>query len=189
MPRYSNTKREEARRLYLTGEASSIAEIARRLKTKPHTIGVWRREEDWEGLRLKIDRRAAEKLVEELANERVTLNAQHFKLWGVVVSRLFESLQKQGAKLDEVRALERVSAILDKAQKGQRLARGLSLDGQTEEQIRAEAAAEARRLIDLFVDVVKHEVPDESVRDRIARLLLERLPHDHDEPEAESEAS
>ena len=181
MPKYSNTKREDARRLFLTGEASSIAEIARRLKAKPHTIGVWRKEEDWDGLRLKIDRRAAEKLVEELANERVTLNAQHFKLWGVVVSRLFESLQKQGLNLDEIRALERVSAFLDKAQKGQRLARGLSLDGETEEQIRAEAAAETRRHIDLFIDVVKREVPDETVRDRIARVLLERLPHVHDE--------
>lgn len=185
MPRYSNTKREEARRLYLTGEVSSIAEIARRLKTKPHTIGLWKKEEDWDGLRLKVDRRAAEKLVEELANERVALNAQHFKLWGVVVSRLFGSLQNQGVNLEEIRALERVSAILDKAQKGQRLARGLSLDGQTEEQIRAEAAAESRRLIDLFVDVVKCEVDDESVRDRIARILLDRLPHD-DEIEAEA---
>ena len=189
MPRYSNTKREAARHLYLTGEASSIAEIARRLKAKPHTIGVWKKEEDWDGLRLKIDRRAAEKLVEELATERVMLNAQHFKFWGIVVGRLFESIQKQGLKIEDVRALERVAAILEKAQKGQRLARGLSLDGQTEEQIRAEAAAETRRLIDLFVDVVKHEMPDEAVRDRIARMLLERLPHEHDEPGAESEAS
>ncbi len=189
MARYSKSKREEARRLYLTSEATSVAEISRRLKTKPHTIGLWKKEEDWDSLRLKIDRKAAEKLVEELANERVTLNAQHFKLWGVVVSRLFESLQQQGSKLDEIRSLERVAAILEKAQKGQRLARGLSLDGQTEEQIRAEAAAETRRLIDLFVDVVKREMPDEAVRDRIARVLLERLPHEHDEPEAESEAS
>ena len=88
-----------------------------------------------------------------------------------------------------VRALVRVSGILDKAQKGQRLARGLSLDGQTEEQIRAEAAAETRRLIDLFVDVVKREMPDEAVRDRIARVLLDRLPHEHDEPEGASDAS
>ena len=45
MARYSKTKREEARRLYLTGEATSASEIAKRLKTKPHTIGTWRRDE------------------------------------------------------------------------------------------------------------------------------------------------
>ena len=65
MAKYSKTKREEARRLYLTGEATTVAEIARRLKTKPHTVGQWRKEEDWDGLRLRIDRQAAEKLVEQ----------------------------------------------------------------------------------------------------------------------------
>ena len=39
MAKYSRTKREEARRLYLTGEATTVAEIARRLGTKAHTIG------------------------------------------------------------------------------------------------------------------------------------------------------
>ena len=181
MPKYSKSKREEARRLYLTGEASSAAEIARRLNAKPHTVGQWKREEDWDALRLKIDRQAAEKLVEQLATERVVLNAQHFKFWGVVVGQLFESMQKQGLNMEEVRGLERVAAILEKAQRGQRLARGLSLDGQTEEQIRAEAAAESRQLVDLFIDVVKSEVADEQVRDRIARALLERLPAELEE--------
>ena len=183
MPRHSKKTREEARRLYLTGEVTSIAEIARRLGAKPHTIGLWKKEEDWESLRLKIDRRAAEKLVEQLATERVTLNAQHFKFWGVIVSRLLKSIQKQGLNIDEIRTLERVAAILEKAQKGQRLARGLSLDGQTEEQIRAEAAAESRHLVDLFVEVVKTEVPDDPTRDRVARALLERLPSEPEEVE------
>ena len=54
MPRYSKSKREEARRLFLTAEAASVAEIARRLRVKPHTVGVWKKEEDWDGLRIKI---------------------------------------------------------------------------------------------------------------------------------------
>ena len=181
MAKYSKTKREEARRLYLTGEATSVAEIARRLKTKPHTIGQWRSEEDWDGLRLKIDRQAADKLVEQLATERVTLNAQHFKLWGVVVSQLFETIQKQGLSLEKIRSLERVSSILEKAQRGQRLARGLSLDGRTEEQIRAQAEADGRALIDTFIEAVKAEVPDEQTRDRIARALLEHCPAEADD--------
>ncbi len=181
MAKYSKTKREEARRLYLTGEATSVAEIARRLKTKAHTIGKWRGEEDWDGLRLKIDRQAADKLVEQLATERVELNSRHFKLWNVVVSQLFEKLQKQGLNLEEIRSLERVSSILDKAQRGQRLARGLSLDGRTEEQIRAQAEADGRALIDTFIEAVKEEVPDEQTRDRIARALLEHCPAETDD--------
>ncbi len=179
--KYSKSKREEARRLFLTAEATTVAEIARRLKCKPHTVAQWRREEDWDALRLKIDRQAAEKLVEQLASERVTLNAQHFRFWGVVVGQLFESIQNKGLNLDEIRSLERVSSILEKAQRGQRLARGLSLDGHTEEQIRAQAEADGRALIDTFIEAVKEEVPDEKTRDRIARALLEHCPAETDD--------
>ena len=111
----------------------------------------------------------------------MTLNAQHFKFWGVVVGRLFESIQKQGLNMDEIRSLERVAAILDRAQRGQRLARGLSLDGQTEEQVRAQAEADGRALIDTFIEVVTEEVADEQTRDRIARALLEHCPAEADD--------
>ena len=163
--------REEARTLYLTGDAASVAEIARRLSVKAHTIGGWKRDEDWDAMRLKIEKRAAEQLVEKLASERVTLNSSHFKLWGVVVSQLFETMQRDNKMT--VRDLKEVASILDRAQRGQRLARGLSLDGQTEEQIRAQAEADGRSLIDLFIDIVKDEIQDEEIRDRIARALLE----------------
>lgn len=176
MPRHTRKLREEARQFYLTGEVTSVAEIARRLRIKSHTVGRWKKEEDWDGLRLKVDKRAAEQLVERIATERTTLNAQHFRFWGVVASRLFESLQKNGLVLDEIRALEKIAGILEKTQRGQRLARGLALDGRTEEQIRAEAEAEARTLVDLFIEVVKAEVADDELRDRISRALLSRVP-------------
>jgi hypothetical protein len=176
MARHSSKLREEARQYYLTGEVTSVAEIARRLKVKAHTVGSWRKDEDWDSLRLKIDKRAAEQLVERLATERVNLNAQHFKLWNAVVGRLFGSLQKGSLDSDAIRDLEKVSGILERAQKGQRLARGLSTDGQTEEQIRAEAEAEGRALVDVFVEAVKAEVADEGVRDRVCRIVLDRLP-------------
>ena len=98
-----------------------------------------------------------------------------------MVGKLFESIQKEGLNGEEVRNLERVAAILDKAQKGQRLARGLSLDGQTEEQIRAQAHADARALIDLFIEVVKEHVADEETRDHIAKALLDASPVEYDE--------
>ena len=181
MPRHTLKIREHARQHYLTGEITSVAEIARRLKVKSHTVGTWKKEEDWDNLRLKIDKRAAEQLVERLATERVSLNAQHFKLWGAVVGKLLGSLQKEGLRGEEVRNLEKVAAVLERAQKGQRLARGLSLDGQSEEQIRAEAEAETRALVDLFIEVVKAEVDDEDLRDRIARAILDRVPNEMSE--------
>jgi len=186
--RHSRKIREDARQLFLTGEVTSISEIARRIRVKAHTVGVWKREEDWDGLRIKIDKRAAEQLVERLASERVNLNAQHFKLWNAVVGRVFAAVQKGQIDGSETRDLDRVSAILERAQKGQRLARGLSLDGETEEQIRAEAAAETRHVVDTFLRVIKREISEPATRDRIAQAVLELIPRSTEEDE-ESDGS
>jgi hypothetical protein len=182
--RHSQKRREQARQLYLTGEVTSISEIARRLKVKAHTIGVWKNEEEWDALRIRIDKRAAEQLVERLATEKTNLNATHYKLWQGVVARVYGALGKDRLGANEIRDVERIAAILEKVQKGQRLARGLSLDGQTEEQIRAEAAASNRQLVDVFLDAVKKEVTDPEMRDRIAQAVLAAFPH-HDEDEGD----
>jgi hypothetical protein len=176
MKRERRKNREEARRLFLAGEVETNAEIAARLKTKPHTVGRWRKEEDWDGLRRKIDRRAAEMFVEKIATDRTTLNVRHYRLWDLVMANLGETL-KANQGLD-VRELERVAGILDRAQKGQRLAKGLSLSGETEEKILAESEAEVRRLIDAFTEAVKSNVGDEETREQIRRALFGALQED-----------
>jgi hypothetical protein len=176
MARHSVKTREKAREIFLTGEITSIAEIARRLRVKPHTVATWRKEEGWDALKLRIDKRAAEELVERLATERVNLNAAHYKMWQAIIGRMFASIQKEGRVGDEAKDLDRVSAILERAQRGQRLARGLTTDGQSEEQIRAEAAADTRRVVDTFLNAIKKEVQDPELRDRIARAILELVP-------------
>jgi len=178
MKRNLTKVREEARRLYLTGEMTTSAEIAARLGVKAHTVGRWRRDEDWEGLRQKIDRRAAEMFVEKIATDRVTLNVRHFRFWELVLAKLAEDLK--GKKNLDVRDMERVAGILERAQKGQRVAKGLSASGETEEGIRAQAQAENRRLIDVVVDAIKEHVTNEETRDKIRRAILEKLPEEAD---------
>jgi len=168
------SKRKEARRLYLTGEMSTNREIAARLQVKPHTVGRWRKEEDWDGLRLKIDRKAAELFVEKIATDRVTLNVRHYRFWELILAKLADDL-KSRSSLD-VREIERIAGILDRAQKGQRLAKGLSITGETEEKIRAQSQAENRKLIDIFIDAVKENITDEETRDCIRRAILDALP-------------
>ena len=178
MRRTLKKTKEEARRLYLSGEMTTNAEIAARLKTKPHTIGRWRKEEDWDDLRLKIDRKAAEMFVEKIATDRVTLNVRHYRLWELILAKLMEDLKVK--KSIDIREMERVAGILERAQRGQRLAKGLSTTGESEEQIRAQSEAETRRLIDTFIDSVKDNVPDEETRDRIRRALMAALPEEAD---------
>jgi Mn-dependent DtxR family transcriptional regulator len=176
--------REEARRFYLTGEMSTNAEIAARLKVKPHTVGRWSREEDWAGLRIKIDRRAAEMFTEKIASERTSLNVRHYRMWDLLVAKLAETLK--GKPTLDTRELERISAVLNRAQQGQRLAKGLSLSGETEEAIRAQSEAETRAVIDAFIDAVKEHVPDEESRDRIRQAILEALPEEAGDGAGES---
>ena len=170
--------REEARRLFLTGAATTNAEIAARLGVKPHTVGRWNREEDWAGLRTKIDIRAAELFIEKIATDRVTLNLRHYRLWELLLARLAEDLKGRKGGVSDVRELERIAGILDKAQKGQRLAKGLSATGETEEAVRARAEVETRRIIDAFIDAVKENVNDEEARDRIRQAILDTLPEE-----------
>ena len=176
MARASAKVREQARALFLGGEASSNIDIARHLRVKPHTIAAWRKAEGWDELRIAVDRRAAEKLVEEIATDRVALNQRHYKFWELALARTAEILK--GDQIRDLRTLERMTAILDRAQKGQRLAKGLSLDGETEEAIRAQATSEMRSLIDLFISSLKEHITDESVRERIALSILTRIPEE-----------
>ena len=184
MTRANPKIREKARALFLSSAADSNVEIARHLKVKPHTVAAWRRAEGWDELRLAVDRRAAEKLVEEIATDRVALNRRHFKFWELSLARMAEVLKSDQVK--DLRTLERMTAILDRAQKGQRLAKGLSLDGETEEGIRAQAQSEIRSLIDMFLAAVKEHVTDESVRERIALSVLSRVPQESDGGDHES---
>ena len=176
MNRSHRKAREDARRMFLTGECETNAEIAARLKVKPHTIGRWRRAEDWDDLRLKIDRRAGEMFVEKIASDRTTLNVRHFRLWELLLASLAEDLKDR--KAGDIRELERIASILRESQRGQRLAKGLSRSGETEEAIRAESQAEIRHLIDVFIDAVKEHVTDEESRDAIRRHILEALPEE-----------
>jgi hypothetical protein len=176
MPRANLRTREKARSLFLSGQADSNAEIAKHLKVKPHTIAAWRKAEGWDELRIAVDRRAAEKLVEEIATDRVALNQRHYKFWELALARLAEVLK--GDHIRDLRALEKMTAILDRAQKGQRLAKGLAVDGQTEEAVRAQAQAENRALIDLFLSAVKEHVKDDDARERIALSILSRIPEE-----------
>lgn len=179
--------REDARRLFLTGECTTNAEIAKSLGVKPHTIARYRREEAWDDLRLKIDRQAAEKLVEQLAGERTSLNLRHYTYWDVLLSHAGSEMK--AAERLGVRELDRLAAIIDRAQRGQRLARGLSLTGENEEQIRAQAQAEMRELIDAFVEAVKTNVPDVEARERLRQAVLEHLPSTDPTPRAEGKGA
>jgi len=176
--------REEARRLYLTGEMSTSKEIAARVGVKPHTVGKWRRSEDWDALRSKIDIRAAELFVEKIASDRVTLNVRHYRMWELLLAKLAEDMKAR--KTSDIRDLERLASILDKAQRGQRLAKGLSVAGETEEVIRAQAVADMRKLVDAFVDSIKENVDDANARDRIRQAILDALPQETDPGAGES---
>jgi hypothetical protein len=168
-------KRKEARRLFLTGACDSNAEIGRRLGLKPHTVAKYRKDEDWDGLRLKMDRHAAEKMAEQLANEPMTLNVRHYQYYEVVLAEISRTLKAKQGKFTS-RELTELIGVIKEAQRGQRLARGMALDGKSEEQIRAEAEADFRSLVDAFLEAVREHVSDEAVREKIGQAVMSKFP-------------
>lgn len=181
-PATQKKKRKEARRLFLTGECASNADIARQLKLKPHTVARYRKEEDWDGLRLKMDRQAAQKMAEQCSSERVSLNLRHYRLYEVALAELLRTLK--GAGKFSVREVGELMSAIERAQRGQRLAKGLSVSGETEEQIRAQAQADNRSLVDAFVEAVQEHIPDEAIRERIGQAVMARFPSRQDEEDA-----
>jgi hypothetical protein len=85
MPRAKPKVREKARALFLSGEASSNVDIARHLRIKPHTVAAWRKQEGWDELRIAVDKRAAEKLVEEIAEQLAAEAEEREKTLPVVI--------------------------------------------------------------------------------------------------------
>jgi DNA-binding CsgD family transcriptional regulator len=118
MARASAKIRENARQLFLTGAMDSNIEIAKHLKLKPHTVGFWRKQENWDQLKLEIDRRAAEKMVETIATDRVALNVRHYRFWELLLAQVAQGMKKPESL--DLKNWERLASILDRAQKGQR---------------------------------------------------------------------
>ena len=180
--------REEARELFLTSQVATNAEIAARLKIKPHTVGVWRKQEDWDGLRLKISKQEAELMVKRIATDRVTLNVRHYRYWDMLLASLAEKLRNRHDVT--IRDMDVIAGVLDRAQKGQRLAKGMGTGAQSEEIIRAESQAEMRRTFNVLRQAVKEIVTDEETRDRLGRAIFAALPAEPgtgaEQPEDES---
>jgi len=116
-----------------------------------------------------------------IASENVSTNVTHFKVWGVLLKKLIHTLDNPDS--EKVRILERQAAVAERAQRGQRIARGLSADGQTEEMIRAEAQADYRALVDAVIEAVHVHVPDEVVREKIAQAVMGKYPRAADDPQ------
>ena len=166
--------REEARELFLTRQLNTNAEIAARLRLKPHTVGVWRKQEDWDGLRLKVSKHEADRMARRFASDRVNLNVVHYRYWDLLLSNLGDLLKTR--KDLSIKDLDCVAGILESAQKGQRLAKGMHIAGETEEIIRAAAQAELRHAINLVREAIKENVTDEQTRERIGRAILAAIP-------------
>lgn len=176
MPKIRKQAREQARILFLSGEIASNAAIGRQLQVKPHTVAEWRREEGWDELKLKADRRAAEKLMEQLATDRAELNAKHYKLWEALLGKAVAMLRDPANQT--VRGLEQISTILHRAQQGQRLAKEIATVTEAEDRARLQAASDIRAFIDLFISAVKEHVSDDETREKLRTFILRGLPQE-----------
>ena len=130
-----------------------------------HTVGRWKKDEDWDALQpedrapgRRADGGEVSPPIASTLNDAALQGLGNRGESGRSSSRMQNVVVCNGER--SPRASRSVAAILDRAQKGQRLARGLSLDGKVEEQIRAEAESLTIRGTGrcVFIDIVRAEV-------------------------------
>jgi hypothetical protein len=114
-------------------------------------------------------------MAEQIPSDHVGLNLKHFRYLEVLLIGVAETLKADTGKLG-TREVAEIAGIIEKCQRGRRLARGLSAGGEAEEEVRARAEAENRALVGTFVDAVKEHVPDEIFRETIHAAIMARFP-------------
>jgi hypothetical protein len=82
-------------------------------------------------------------MAEQIPSDHVGLNLKHFRYLEVLLIGVAETLKADTGKLGTREAAE-IAGIIEKCQRGRRLARGLSAGGEAEEEVRARAEAENR---------------------------------------------
>ena len=86
--------REEALRLFLTGEATTNTAIAARLKVKPRDVAKWRKVQDWKACKGRMLELAHRRLLEQFA-PLTAMSANHLKVWGLMLMAMGTTLASQ----------------------------------------------------------------------------------------------
>jgi len=101
---------ENATRLFLSGELSSIKEIASAVNASPHTVARWRREGNWDGLKREIQVKAAAELRRRLAGRYEEHLALQREILGLVVVEVGAHLSRADLSSEDLSRLEDVVA-------------------------------------------------------------------------------
>ncbi len=130
---------EELKQKFLLGDYKSLKEFAEREGLNYKSSYFFKRVKGWieeKEVKEKQKRsRIIEKVTEKQIEQEVDYNTTHLKLWGEFLNILQEALADKENLLNKqgrisAYILEKFANVMEKAQKGQRLA--LGLDNQTE---------------------------------------------------------
>lgn len=112
----------EIKHAYVSTEAT-LAELANKYGPSESQLRKRAAAEKWTDERNKFrtetERKTTEKTVERISDERSEINARHYALWQMVIDKLERALMT-ALEVDEIETLTRA---LDRAHKGQRLAK------------------------------------------------------------------
>jgi hypothetical protein len=124
---------EALKKEFLLGDYKSVQEFARK-KNLPVNAHFFRKTKGWaeekRELRERKERKITEAVVKEQIKQEIDWNLTHLRLWGEFLNILQKALNDKGSiqnKDGKISAyvLEKFANVMEKAQKGQRLALGL----------------------------------------------------------------
>jgi len=123
---------EAMRAEYVSTEAT-YAELAHRYGTSLDAVKKRAGKEKWPEQRHQVSTEIAlktdQKTIDRISDERSEINAKHYAAWGEVIAKLQAAL-KTTMDLDEI---DKLTRSLERAQKGQRLAKDMVTEKTSQE--------------------------------------------------------
>lgn len=124
---------DKVRAVYVASETITHAELAHQFGTSLDSVKKRASKEKWAEQRhsvcTQIALKTEEKTIEKISDDRSEVNRVHYEMWGSVIAKLQDAL-KAALELDEI---ETITKALDRAQKGQRLAKDMVTDKTSQE--------------------------------------------------------
>lgn len=122
----SERVRNQVRSAFLAGQYPGVPQLAKAFNIPSKTIHQWRSSEGWDELKAQIDTEAKRRLVNKLAEKKSEIDDQHFKLWGAFDAQVFMYMKKaqDDKRLIGPKTLDTLSKVLERSQKGRRIACG-----------------------------------------------------------------
>lgn len=125
-PTYPDRVRRQVKEAWVSGQYGSVAGLAKAFGMRRQVIYTWRRAENWDAEKSRVQSESSRIATERLINEITQCRNEHFKVWGLFdleIAKRFKRYQDAGEEVP-IEELDVMSKVFERAQRGRYFAKG-----------------------------------------------------------------